>query len=183
MSKRSTRASRRCTAGGRFSFCSVRASSVSRRTARNRPNRVLSGEARRGRAGEIRGSPLIASNPKGTNAQAHHPRRLCRGTRSSIGASSASAAPSPSCATIKSGTITTTTGKTITTGTDQYGYNYQAHSFNGTYDGSDRVLDGMYCGHPDVGRLRRRRYRHEVERQLACQRRLRPRRQARPWTR
>ena len=33
-------------------------------------------------------------------------------------------------------------------GTDKYGYNYNAHSFNGTYDSSDRVLDGMYWAIP-----------------------------------
>ncbi len=63
----------------------------------------------------------------------------------SIGTSSASAAASK-CATIKDGTIKAATGETITTGTDQYGYNYQAHSFNGTYDGLDRNLDGLYYG-------------------------------------
>ena len=88
----------------------------------------------------------------------------------SIGTSSASAAASTSCATIKDGTIKAATGETITTGTDQFGYNYQAHSFNGTYDGLDRNLDGLYYG--AVGRLRRRQHRHEVERQLARQRRL-----------
>jgi hypothetical protein len=35
------------------------------------------------------------------------------------------------CATIKSGTITDVNNKVITTGFDKYGYNYQAHMFNG----------------------------------------------------
>jgi hypothetical protein len=31
-------------------------------------------------------------------------------------------------------------------GYDQFGYNYQAHMFNGTYDSVDRVLDNKYFG-------------------------------------
>ena len=54
----------------------------------------------------------------------------------------------PACATIQDGTITDSTGNPIQTGYDQFGYNYQAHMFNGTYDGSDRVLDGLYWGDP-----------------------------------
>ena len=52
------------------------------------------------------------------------------------------------CATIQGGTITDSAGNLITTGYDQFGYNYQAHMFNGTYDSSDRVLDGMYLANP-----------------------------------
>lgn len=51
-----------------------------------------------------------------------------------------------SCAKIIDGTITDTAGNPITLGYDQYGYNYQAHMFNGTYDSSDRTLDGLYWG-------------------------------------
>jgi len=50
------------------------------------------------------------------------------------------------CATIQSGTITDSAGDPITTGYDQFGYNYQAHMFNGTYDSVDRNLDGTYWG-------------------------------------
>src|SRR3989344_8973093 len=56
------------------------------------------------------------------------------------------AAAAPVCATIKGGTITDSAGDPIQTGYDQFGYNYQAHIFNGTYDSSDRVLDGTYWG-------------------------------------
>lgn len=51
-----------------------------------------------------------------------------------------------SCASIQDGTITDTANNIITVGYDQYGYNYQAHLFNGTYDSSDRNLDGTYFG-------------------------------------
>jgi hypothetical protein len=50
------------------------------------------------------------------------------------------------CAKIKDGTITDSGGTPIQLGYDQFGYNYQAHMFNGTYDSSDRVLDGLYWG-------------------------------------
>lgn len=50
------------------------------------------------------------------------------------------------CATIQGGTIKDSAGNTIKTGYDRFGYNYQAHMFNGTYDSSDRVLDGLYFG-------------------------------------
>lgn len=50
------------------------------------------------------------------------------------------------CATIQSGTITDSMSNPISTGYDKFGYNYQAHLFNGTYDSSDRVLDGTYFG-------------------------------------
>lgn len=52
------------------------------------------------------------------------------------------------CANIQSGTITDSLGNILSTGYDQFGYNYQAHMFNGTYDSSDRVLDGLYWGDP-----------------------------------
>ena len=50
------------------------------------------------------------------------------------------------CATIQGGTITDTVGNPIVTGFDEFGYNYQAHMFNGTYDSSDRNIDGTYRG-------------------------------------
>ena len=56
--------------------------------------------------------------------------------------------PTSACATIKGGTITDSMGNPVVLGYDQFGYNYQAHMFNGTYDSSDRVLDDMYWGDP-----------------------------------
>lgn len=47
------------------------------------------------------------------------------------------AAPA-SCATIKDGTITDVKGNPISVGYDEYGYNYQAHIFNGYYDNFSR---------------------------------------------
>lgn len=50
------------------------------------------------------------------------------------------------CTTIQSGEIHASDGVTIlTTGYDQFGYNYQAHMFNGRYCDYDRVLGGDYC--------------------------------------
>lgn len=60
----------------------------------------------------------------------------------------AGAAPRSGCATIAGGTITDSAGNPLVLGYDHFGYNYQAHIFNGTYDSSDRVLDGMYWGDP-----------------------------------
>lgn len=48
--------------------------------------------------------------------------------------------------TIKDGTILDSSGNPIQLGFDEYGYNYQAHLFNGTYDSVDRKLDGKYWG-------------------------------------
>ena len=48
------------------------------------------------------------------------------------------------CPKIKDGQISDNLGIPITLGYDQFGYNYQAHMFNGTYDSVDRVLDGKY---------------------------------------
>ncbi len=62
------------------------------------------------------------------------------------GSSSASSAPPTGCATIKDGGLTDTLGNPIRLGFDPFGYNYQAHEFNGTYDSADRVLDGKYYG-------------------------------------
>jgi len=50
------------------------------------------------------------------------------------------------CATIQDGTIVDSAGNPIVLGFDQYGYNYQAHLFVGTYDSVDRKLDGMDWG-------------------------------------
>ncbi|MDO8600066.1 MAG: hypothetical protein Q7R73_00390 [bacterium] len=50
------------------------------------------------------------------------------------------------CATIQNSTITDSAGNAVTLGFDQFGYNYQVHQFNGTYDSSDRNLDGTYWG-------------------------------------
>lgn len=50
------------------------------------------------------------------------------------------------CTTIQAGTLVASNGDLITTGYDQYGYNYQAHMFNGLYDNFSRpavpVTDG-----------------------------------------
>ncbi len=50
------------------------------------------------------------------------------------------------CTNIQSGLLTDSLGNTLVMGYDQFGYNYQAHMFNGTYDSSDRTLDGTYFG-------------------------------------
>ncbi|MDO8424270.1 MAG: hypothetical protein Q7S54_01510 [bacterium] len=60
--------------------------------------------------------------------------------------SSSAAFAKPSCATIQGGTITDSAGNPVSVGVDKFGYNYQAHMFNGTYDSSDRTLDGTYWG-------------------------------------
>lgn len=59
-----------------------------------------------------------------------------------------SAVPGPpaGCTTIKNGGLTDTLGNPIVLGFDQFGYNYQAHHFNGTYDSNDRILDGKWFG-------------------------------------
>ncbi len=59
---------------------------------------------------------------------------------------SVSAAPNTDCATIADGTIQDSAGNAIVLGYDAFGYNYQARMFNGTYDSSDRVIDGTYWG-------------------------------------
>src|SRR3989344_4243746 len=59
---------------------------------------------------------------------------------------SAQALAGQNCATIQSGLVKDSLGNTIGSGYDKFGYNYQAHMFNGTYDGSDRNLDGTYWG-------------------------------------
>ena len=49
------------------------------------------------------------------------------------------------CATIKDGTIVASNGDVLTVGYDEFGYNYQAHMFNGRYCDYDRVLGGASC--------------------------------------
>ncbi len=60
------------------------------------------------------------------------------------------AAPPPPdhdrCPTIQGGLITDSGGNQLSVGFDEFGYNYQAHIFVGTYDSSDRKLDGLYGG-------------------------------------
>lgn len=51
-----------------------------------------------------------------------------------VGLNSIPAFAASTCATIKDGTITDIKGNIISSGYDQYGYNYQAHMFNGYYD-------------------------------------------------
>ncbi len=56
----------------------------------------------------------------------------------------------PGCATIKDGTIEygkvgDSSTEIIPIGYDQWGYNYQAHLFNGRYCDNDRVEGGDYC--------------------------------------
>ncbi len=50
------------------------------------------------------------------------------------------------CTSIQDGTLEDSLGNLLTLGYDQFGYNYQAHMFNGTYDSVDRNLDGTYWG-------------------------------------
>ena len=52
--------------------------------------------------------------------------------------------PKDKCNTIQSGLIVDSAGNPLTVGYDAFGYNYQAHMFNGTYDSSDRTLDDTY---------------------------------------
>lgn len=50
------------------------------------------------------------------------------------------------CTTIKDGTLVDSNGNPLALGYDQFGYNYQAQRFNGTYDSVDRKLDSTYWG-------------------------------------
>ncbi|GAB4482275.1 MAG: hypothetical protein Kow00124_30960 [Anaerolineae bacterium] len=52
-------------------------------------------------------------------------------------------AQADTCTTIQSGTLLTSDGVPITTGYDEWGYNYQAHMFNGTY--CDAYRDAAWC--------------------------------------
>jgi len=47
------------------------------------------------------------------------------------------------CTTIQDGTLLTSDGRTIVTGYDEWGYNYQAHIFNGKY--CDAYRDASWC--------------------------------------
>ena len=47
------------------------------------------------------------------------------------------------CTTIQDGTLLTSDGEVITTGYDEWGYNYQAHLFNGGY--CDAYHDAAWC--------------------------------------
>ncbi len=49
------------------------------------------------------------------------------------------------CFTIQDGLIYSSTYELLTTGYDDFGYNYQAHIFNGRYCDYDRVEGGDYC--------------------------------------
>jgi len=49
------------------------------------------------------------------------------------------------CTTIQGGTILDIANNVITLGYDQFGYNYQAHIFNGRYCDYDRVIGGDHC--------------------------------------
>jgi len=51
-----------------------------------------------------------------------------------------------SCAKIQSGTITARNGVVITTGYDKWGYNYQAHMFNGLYANNSRPATPVTTG-------------------------------------
>ena len=59
--------------------------------------------------------------------------------------------PNSNCANIQSGSITDSVGNTVTLGFDQYGYNYQAHLFVGTYESVDRDLTDGQGGDPYPG--------------------------------
>ena len=52
-------------------------------------------------------------------------------------------ASSDNCTTIQDGILLTTDGRVITTGYDEWGYNYQAHMFNGGY--CDAYRDADWC--------------------------------------
>ena len=49
------------------------------------------------------------------------------------------------CTTIKDGTLEASNGDLLVLGYDEFGYNYQAHMFNGRYCDYDRVAGGSYC--------------------------------------
>jgi hypothetical protein len=49
----------------------------------------------------------------------------------------------PECTTIQSGELLASDGSVITTGYDEWGYNYQAHMFNGGY--CDAYRDAAWC--------------------------------------
>ena len=49
------------------------------------------------------------------------------------------------CTTIQDGTLYASTGEALVLGYDDFGYNYQAHMFNGRYCDYDRDEGGDYC--------------------------------------
>jgi len=49
------------------------------------------------------------------------------------------------CKTIQDGGLVDNAGNQISVGYDQFGYNYQAHMFNGRYCDYDRVIGGDFC--------------------------------------
>ena len=49
------------------------------------------------------------------------------------------------CTTIKDGTLLASNGDPLVLGYDEFGYNYQAHLFNGRYCDYNRVIGGSYC--------------------------------------
>jgi hypothetical protein len=53
--------------------------------------------------------------------------------------------PKNACTTIQSGELYSSDGDPIVLGYDQFGYNYQAHMFNGRYCDYDRHIGGEYC--------------------------------------
>ena len=59
------------------------------------------------------------------------------------GATSTTMAKKSECTTIQDGTLLTTDGRVITPGYDEWGYNYQAHMFNGLY--CDSYGDAAWC--------------------------------------
>jgi len=61
----------------------------------------------------------------------------------SVAAMGAVMAEKNGCTTIQDGTLLTSDGEVITAGYDQWGYNYQAHMFNGYY--CDAYRDASWC--------------------------------------
>lgn len=60
-----------------------------------------------------------------------------------IAASSAPVCAQQGCTTIQSGTLVNSAGQAITTGYDDWGYNYRAHIFNGKY--CDSYRNAPWC--------------------------------------
>ena len=71
---------------------------------------------------------------------------LAFGLALGVGIIKAWADSSGTCTTIQDGSLVDSAGNPLATGYDQFGYNYQAHEFNGNYDSVDRNLDGTYWG-------------------------------------
>ena len=55
--------------------------------------------------------------------------------------------PDSGCATIQDGTIYASTGELLTTGYDEFGYNYQAHQYKGYYGNYQRPPDPVDWGY------------------------------------